>query len=159
MVVVRTQQGWYDRTGSIQYPDIKSVVPWKYVKANKSQHGQSYFQLRGVINRNSIHTGPERDRLLPIKLQLGPGVEIIGGCDTPHTPPLICAPDFGPNLAPRGLSLTRALDNLFPLRLTSTLWSLSLNNRICVRTEDPFTLDNKNSNASQSETFQTDCTC
>ena len=34
--------------------------------------------LKGVINRNSIHTGPERDRLIPIKLQLGPGVEIIG---------------------------------------------------------------------------------
>ena len=47
----------------------------------------------GVINRNSIHTGPERDRLIPIKLQLGPGVEIIGGCDTPTPPDL--RPWFG----------------------------------------------------------------
>ena len=40
------------------------------------------------MNGNSIHTGPERDRLIPIKLQLGPGVEIIGGgCDTPPHPP------------------------------------------------------------------------
>ena len=35
------------------------------------------LSAKGVINRNSIHTGPERNRLIPIKLQLGPGVEII----------------------------------------------------------------------------------
>ena len=87
MVVVRTQQGWYDRTGSIQYPDIKSVLPRKYVKAiNNITAPTELLSAKGVINRNSIHTGPERDRLIPIKLQLGPGVEIIGGCDTPHTP-------------------------------------------------------------------------
>ena len=45
------------------------------------------LSAKGVINRNSMHTGPERDRLIPIKLQLGPGVEIIGGCDTPPHPP------------------------------------------------------------------------
>ena len=33
VVVVRTRQGWWDRTGSIQYLDIKSVLPRKYVKA------------------------------------------------------------------------------------------------------------------------------
>ena len=87
MVVVRTERGWYDRTGSIQYPDIKSVLPRKYVKAiNNITAPTELLSAKGVINRNSIHTGPERDRLIPIKLQLGPGVEIIGGCDTP-TPP------------------------------------------------------------------------
>ena len=80
MVVVRTQQGWYDRTGSIQYPDIKSVLPRKYVKAiNNITAPTELLSAKGVINRNSMHTGPERDRLIPIKLQLGPGVEIIGG--------------------------------------------------------------------------------
>ena len=87
MVVVKIQRGWYDRTGSIQYPDIKSVLPRKYVKAiNNITAPTELLSAKGVINRNSIHTGPERDRLIPIKLQLGPGVEIIGGCDTPHTP-------------------------------------------------------------------------
>ena len=46
------------------------------------------------MNGNSIHTGPEQDRFIPIKLQLGPGVELIGGVTPPHTP-LICAPDHG----------------------------------------------------------------
>ena len=90
MVVVRTQQGWYDRTGSIQYPDIKSVLPRKYVKAiNNITAPTELLSAKGVINRNSMHTGPERDRLIPIKLQLGPGVEIIGGV----TPP---PPSFAP---------------------------------------------------------------
>ena len=79
-VVVKTQQGWYDRTGSIQYPDIKSVLPRKYVKAiNSITAPTELLSAKSVINRNSIHTGPEQDRLIPIKLQLGPGVAIIGG--------------------------------------------------------------------------------
>ena len=35
-------------------------------------------------------TEPERDRLVPIKLRLGPGIKIIG--DMTPTRPLICSP-------------------------------------------------------------------
>ena len=41
-----------------------------------------------MISRNSIHKGSDRDKLIPIQLQLGPGVEIIGGVTLSHTPQL-----------------------------------------------------------------------
>ena len=40
----------------------------------------------GAVNRDLIRTEPERDGLIPINLQLDPGVEAFRGGDTPTSP-------------------------------------------------------------------------